>query len=111
MSGKTCDGFAPIGPWLVGADLVGDPQDLAIETRVNGEVRQSSRTSDMIFTCADLVSEASRLMTLRPGDLIFTGTPEGVIQGKPGPERVWLRAGDAVTTTIEKLGTLEFRLA
>ena len=111
MAGKTCDGFAPIGPWLVAADLVGDPQDLAIETRVNGEVRQSSRTSDMIFSCADLVSHASGLMTLRPGDLLFTGTPEGVIQGKPEAERVWLRAGDVVATTIEKLGTLEFGLS
>jgi 2-keto-4-pentenoate hydratase/2-oxohepta-3-ene-1,7-dioic acid hydratase in catechol pathway len=111
MAGKTCDGFAPIGPWLVAADLVGDPQDLAIETRVNGEVRQSSRTSDMIFSCADLVSEASRIMTLRPGDLVFTGTPEGVIQGKPEAQRVWLRAGDSLTTTIEKLGTLEFTLS
>jgi len=111
MSGKTSDGFAPIGPWLVAADLVGDPQDLAIETRVNGEVRQSSRTSDMIFSCADLVSQASSLMTLRPGDIVFTGTPEGVIQGRPEAERVWLRAGDAVSTTIEKLGTLEFTLS
>ncbi len=111
MAGKTCDGFAPIGPWLVAADLVGDPQELAIETRVNGEVRQSSRTSDMIFSCAELVSQASALMTLRPGDLIFTGTPEGVIQGKPEAERVWLRAGDVVSTTIEKLGTLEFGLS
>lgn len=111
MLGKTCDGFAPIGPWLVGADQVGDPQALAIECRVNGEVRQSSSTSDMVFSCAELVSYASRHMTLRPGDVLFTGTPEGVVVGKPEAERVWLKAGDSVSTTIEKLGTLEFRLA
>jgi 2-keto-4-pentenoate hydratase/2-oxohepta-3-ene-1,7-dioic acid hydratase in catechol pathway len=65
----------------------------------------------MVFTCADLVSQASSLMTLRPGDIVFTGTPEGVIQGKPAAERVWLRAGDVVSTTIERLGTLEFGLS
>lgn len=111
MLGKTCDGFAPIGPWLVGSDQVGDPQDLAIECRVNGEVRQSSRTSDMVFSCAELVSYASRHMTLRPGDVIFTGTPEGVVVGKPEAERVWLKAGDVVATRIDKLGELRFSLA
>jgi 2-keto-4-pentenoate hydratase/2-oxohepta-3-ene-1,7-dioic acid hydratase in catechol pathway len=111
MIGKTCDGFAPIGPWLVGADLVGDPQKLKLECRVNGEVRQSSNTDDMIFSCADLVSYASSIMTLQPGDIIFTGTPEGVIQGKPESRRVWLKAGDKLSTEIEKLGELRFSLA
>jgi len=111
MIGKTCDGFAPIGPWLVGADLVGDPQKLKLECRVNGEVRQSSNTDDMIFSCADLVSYASSIMTLQPGDIIFTGTPEGVIQGKPEAQRVWLKAGDKVSTEIERLGELRFSLA
>ena len=111
MIGKTCDGFAPIGPWLVGADVVGDPQKLKLECRVNGEVRQSSNTDDMIFSCADLVSYASALMTLHPGDIVFTGTPEGVIQGKPEAQRVWLKAGDKVSTEIEKLGELRFSLA
>jgi len=111
MVGKTCDGFAPIGPWLVGADLVGDPQKLKLECRVNGEVRQSSNTDDMIFSCADLVSYASSFMTLQPGDIIFSGTPEGVIQGKPEGKRVWLKAGDEISTEIEKLGELKFTLA
>lgn len=111
MLGKSCDGFAPIGPWLVGADRVGDPQNLRIECRVNGELRQSSNTDDMIFTCAELVSYASRHMTLQPGDLIFTGTPEGVIQGRPEEQRVWLRPGDEISTEVEKLGELRFKLA
>ncbi len=111
MIGKTSDGFAPVGPWLVGADLVGDPQKLKLSCRVNGEVRQSSNTDDMIFSCADLVSYASTLMTLQPGDIIFTGTPEGVIQGKPEAQRVWLKAGDKISTEIEKLGELRFSLA
>jgi 2-keto-4-pentenoate hydratase/2-oxohepta-3-ene-1,7-dioic acid hydratase in catechol pathway len=110
LIGKSCDGFAPIGPWLVSADQVGDPQDLDIVTRVNGETRQSSNTSDMIMSCAELVSFASRYFTLRPGDLLFTGTPEGVIQGMPEP-RTWLKPGDEITTAIEKLGELKFRLA
>jgi 2-keto-4-pentenoate hydratase/2-oxohepta-3-ene-1,7-dioic acid hydratase in catechol pathway len=111
MLGKTCDGFAPIGPWLVSADEVPDPQRLPVQCRVNGELRQSSSTSDMIFTCAQLVAYASRHMTLQPGDLLFTGTPEGVIQGKPEGERVWLKAGDEVSTSIGDLGELRVRLA
>jgi 2-keto-4-pentenoate hydratase/2-oxohepta-3-ene-1,7-dioic acid hydratase in catechol pathway len=110
MLGKSLDGFAPIGPWLVTADQVGDPNRLRIECRVNGEVRQSSNTSDMIFGCAQLVSYASRHFTLKPGDIIFTGTPEGVIAGYPKEKQVWLKAGDQVTSTIEKLGELSFRL-
>ncbi|PYQ50538.1 MAG: FAA hydrolase family protein [Acidobacteria bacterium] len=110
MLGKSLDGFAPIGPWLVTADQVGDPNRLKIECRVNGEVRQSSNTADMIFGCAQLVSYASRHFTLKPGDIIFTGTPEGVIAGYPKEKQVWLKAGDQVTSTIEKLGELSFRL-
>ena len=110
MLGKSLDGFAPIGPWLVTADQVGDPNRLRIECRVNGEVRQSSNTSDMIFNCAQLVSYASRHFTLKPGDIIFTGTPEGVIAGYPKEKQVWLKAGDQVISTIEKLGELSFRL-
>lgn len=111
MVGKTCDGFAPLGPYLVSADQVPDPGNLAIECRVNGEVRQSSSTGDMVFDCARLIAYISRHMTLRPGDLIYTGTPEGVILGCPKEKRVWLRPGDEITTTIEKLGTLRFSLA
>jgi 2-keto-4-pentenoate hydratase/2-oxohepta-3-ene-1,7-dioic acid hydratase in catechol pathway len=110
MLGKTLDGFAPIGPWLVTADQVADPNRLKIECRVNGEVRQSSNTADMIFDCAHLVSYASRHFTLKPGDIIFTGTPEGVIQGYAKEKQVWLKAGDQVTSTIETLGELSFRL-
>jgi len=110
MIGKACDGFAPIGPYVVTADLVGDPNSLKIECRVNGEVRQSSNTSDMVFNCAQIVSYASRLMTLEPGDLFFTGTPEGVISGYPKDKQVWLKAGDKLSTTIEKLGELRFSL-
>ena len=107
---KTCDGFAPIGPYLVTADQVPNPNNLKIECSVNGEVWQSSNTNDMIFNCAQLVSYTSKLMTLEPGDIIFTGTPEGVIIGYPKEKRVWLKSGDEVTTTIEKLGELQFSL-
>ena len=111
MIGKSCDGFAPIGPWLVSADEVPDPQALTVACRVNGEVRQSSSTADMVFTCAQLVAYASQHLTLEPGDLIFTGTPEGVVFGRPEAERVWLKAGDEVSTSIGGLGELRFTLA
>lgn len=110
MIAKTCDGFGPIGPYLVTADLV-DPDRLRIEGTVNGEVRQSSNTSDMVFNCAQIVSYISSLMTLDTGDIIFTGTPEGVIVGYPKEKQRWLAPGDEVTTTIEQLGTLRFTLA
>jgi 2-keto-4-pentenoate hydratase/2-oxohepta-3-ene-1,7-dioic acid hydratase in catechol pathway len=111
MLGKTLDGSAPVGPWLVTADQVGEPNRLKLECRVNGEVRQSSSTADMVFDCASLVSYISHHFTLNPGDLIFTGTPEGVIAGYPKEKQVWLKAGDRVTSTIEKLGELQFTLA
>ncbi len=109
MLGKALDASAPMGPWLVGADLV-DGDKLKIECRVNGEVRQSSNTSDMVFGCKQIVSYASKYMTLKPGDVIFTGTPEGVISGYPKEKQVWLKAGDKLVTSIEKLGDLEFTL-
>jgi 2-keto-4-pentenoate hydratase/2-oxohepta-3-ene-1,7-dioic acid hydratase in catechol pathway len=108
MIGKTSDGFGPIGPYLVTADLVGDPNNLKIECSVNGEMRQSSSTSDMIFSCEQIIAFASKLFPLEAGDIIFTGTPEGVILGKPKDKQVWLKAGDKVRTDIEKLGTLDF---
>jgi 2-keto-4-pentenoate hydratase/2-oxohepta-3-ene-1,7-dioic acid hydratase in catechol pathway len=111
MIGKTSDGFMPVGPWLVGAELVGNPQKLAVECRVNGETRQSSNTSDMIFSCAQIISYASQIFTLSPGDLISTGTPEGLIMGKPENQQVWLKAGDKVACSVEKLGELSFELA
>ena len=111
MLGKSLDGFAPLGPFLVTADQVPDPNRLRLECRVNGEVRQSSTTADMVFNCASLVSYISRHFTLKPGDVIFTGTPEGVISGYPKERQVWLKAGDRVTSTIEGLGELQFTLA
>ena len=110
MIGKTCDGCAPIGPYLVTADQVPNPNNLKIVGTVNGEVRQSSNTNDMVFNCAQIVSYTSKLMTLEPGDIIFTGTPEGVIIGYPKEKQVWLKPGDKLATTIEKLGELKFSL-
>ena len=110
MIGKTMDGSGLVGPYVVAADLVGDPNALKIEGFVNGEVRQSSNTNDMVFNCAQIVSYASKLMTLEPGDIIYTGTPEGVISGYPKDKQVWLKPGDKLVTRIEKLGNLEFSL-
>jgi 2-keto-4-pentenoate hydratase/2-oxohepta-3-ene-1,7-dioic acid hydratase in catechol pathway len=110
MLGKTCDGFGVLGPWIVTADLVGDPQDLTIQTWVNDKQVQSSNTSDMIYSCADLLSYASQHMTLQPGDIIYTGTPEGVIFGKPPDQQVWLKTGDKVVSEIQKTGRLAFDL-
>jgi 2-keto-4-pentenoate hydratase/2-oxohepta-3-ene-1,7-dioic acid hydratase in catechol pathway len=109
MLGKSLDGSAPVGPWLVSADQV-DGDNLKIECRVNGEVRQSSNTSDMVFNCKQLVSYISSYVTLNPGDIIFTGTPEGVISSYPKDKQVWLKPGDNITTTIERLGNLDFQL-
>jgi 2-keto-4-pentenoate hydratase/2-oxohepta-3-ene-1,7-dioic acid hydratase in catechol pathway len=109
MVGKTGDGWGPIGPWLVSADQI-DPENLKIECIVNGEVRQSSNTKLMIFGVKKLVSYISKYMTMRPGDIIFTGTPHGVISGYPKEKQVWLKAGDKITTRIEKLGDLNFTL-
>lgn len=105
LLGKTLNRFAPVGPYIVTADAI-DPQNLNISCEVNGEVRQSSNTNDMIFDCAELVSYASKHMTLQPGDIIFTGTPEGVIVGQPRGERKWLKSGDKMTVSIEHIGKL-----
>jgi 2-keto-4-pentenoate hydratase/2-oxohepta-3-ene-1,7-dioic acid hydratase in catechol pathway len=109
MLGKSCDGFAVVGPWLVSADQV-DPNNLKIELKVNGQTRQSSNTGDMVFNCQKLIAYISKHMTLKPGDIIFTGTPEGVISGMPKDKQVWLKPGDKVETSIEKLGTHSFAL-
>ncbi len=109
MIGKTPDQFAPLGPYMVTADQI-DPDNLKIECRVNGETRQSSNTNDLIFNTRQLVSFVSRHLTLRPGDIIFTGTPEGVIQGHPKDQQVWLKPGDKVACSLEKLGELRFEL-
>jgi len=110
MLGKTCDDFAPLGPWVVSADQIADPQNLRIATYVNGEQRQNSSTADMIYSCAQIVSYCSRHMTLLPGDVIYTGTPQGVILGYPPDKQVWLKAGDKVVTEVEKCGSLEVTL-
>jgi 2-keto-4-pentenoate hydratase/2-oxohepta-3-ene-1,7-dioic acid hydratase in catechol pathway len=109
MVGKALDGFAPIGPYLVTADQV-DPDNLTIECRVNGETRQSSSTSDFIFGTRQMVSYISQYFTLKPGDLIFTGTPAGVIQGMAPERRQWLKPGDAVACSVQGLGELAFTL-
>lgn len=110
LLGKTCDKFSPLGPYLVTADEVGNPNDLEIRCTVNGETRQASNTSDMIFHCDEIVSYISQHMTLEPGDIILTGTPEGVVLGLPRAERVYLKPGDLVTVEIEKLGRLTNRM-
>ncbi|MBS4219252.1 fumarylacetoacetate hydrolase family protein [Bacillus sp. FJAT-49711] len=106
LLGKSCDKFSPVGPYLVTADEVGNPNDLSLKTYVNGELRQDSNTSDMIFNCAEIVSYISQHMTLEPGDIILTGTPEGVVMGYPADNQHYLQPGDVVTVEIEKLGTL-----
>ncbi|WP_332696107.1 fumarylacetoacetate hydrolase family protein [Halalkalibacter lacteus] len=106
LLGKCCDGFSPLGPYLVTSDEVDDPNQLVIKAIVNGEVRQNSNTSDMIFKCNEIVSYISEYMTLNPGDIILTGTPEGVAMGQPEDQRVYLKDGDEVTIEIEKLGKL-----
>ncbi|HEX8806758.1 MAG TPA: fumarylacetoacetate hydrolase family protein [Candidatus Aquilonibacter sp.] len=112
MTGKTPDQFAPLGPWLVSADQISDPQTLQIQTFVNDETtpRQDMNTSEMIFGCAKIISYMSEFITLRPGDVIYSGTPSGVILGYPKDKQVWLKAGDRITTKISKLGTLQFTL-
>ena len=106
LLGKTSDGFFPAGPYITTADEIADPQNLRIVTKLNGEVRQNSSTTSMIFKCDYLISYLSQYMTLRPGDVISTGTPEGVILGMPPERRVWIKNGDVVEVAIENLGTL-----
>jgi 2-keto-4-pentenoate hydratase/2-oxohepta-3-ene-1,7-dioic acid hydratase in catechol pathway len=111
MIGKTLDDFAPIGPYFVCADLVEDPNNLNIECRVNGEPRQHSNTSFLVYNTDFLVSYISRHFPLDPGDLIFTGTPPGVILGMPKEKQVWLKAGDQIACSVGNLGELRFTLA
>lgn len=106
LLGKTCDKFSPVGPYLVTADEIENPNNLALKTYVNGELRQNSNTSDMIFSCAEIISYISRHMTLEPGDIILTGTPEGVVFGYPEEQQIYILPGDEVTVEIEKLGAL-----
>ena len=104
FKGKSLDDTCPIGPWIVGTDEIADPQALDIAMRVNGIEKQHSTTAQMIFPVARIIAELSRGMTLLPGDVIATGTPDGVGFARTPPE--WLRDGDALDVTIERIGTL-----
>ncbi|MFE3781784.1 fumarylacetoacetate hydrolase family protein [Amycolatopsis sp. NPDC059090] len=101
--GKNCETFNPLGPELVTADEIPDPQALGLRTWVNGEKVQDSSTKDMVFGVAEIIHYLSQFMVLRPGDLINTGTPEGVALGQPEP-KPYLRAGDVVELEIDGLG-------
>jgi 2-keto-4-pentenoate hydratase/2-oxohepta-3-ene-1,7-dioic acid hydratase in catechol pathway len=103
-AGKTLDTFAPMGPWIVPAPAVPDPQDLEIITRVNGVTLQHGNTRDMIFPVARAIAFLSSLMTLEPGDLIATGTPSGVGFKRHPP--VFLGDGDVVEVEIERIGAI-----
>ena len=106
LAGKTPDGFAPVGPWITTIDAMHEIQNLEIACALNGQLRQYASTGDMIFSCAEIVSYVSSVMTLEPGDLIFTGTPDGVILGLPEEQRRWLKPGDVLEVSIENIGTL-----
>ncbi|MFJ4519474.1 fumarylacetoacetate hydrolase family protein [Streptomyces sp. NPDC088810] len=101
--GKNCETFSPLGPWLVTADEVPDPQRLPLRLWVNGELKQDGTTAEQIFPVGEVVRYLSRFMTLYPGDVISTGTPAGVAMGRPEP-KPYLKAGDVVELEIEGLG-------
>jgi 2-keto-4-pentenoate hydratase/2-oxohepta-3-ene-1,7-dioic acid hydratase in catechol pathway len=101
--GKSCETFNPLGPWLVPADEVADPQALRMRLWVNGELRQDGNTASMVFGVAHIVRYVSQFMVLEPGDVINTGTPAGVALGQPDP-KPYLRAGDVVELEIDGLG-------
>lgn len=106
--GKSFDTFCPIGPALVPASAIPDPQRLGVRCRVNGQTMQDATTADMIFPVATLIAELSRDTTLLPGTAILTGTPGGVGMARKPP--VWLRSGDAVEVEIDSIGTLRNRV-
>ncbi len=103
--GKSFDTHGPMGPWLVTPDEVGDPHDLDIKCWVNGDLRQNSNTRHMIFDCFDQIAHLSQVFTLDVGDVIFTGTPDGVGVAKSPPE--FLKVGDRIRIEIEKIGAIE----
>ena len=109
LLGKSMDGYLPIGPYLVTKDDIDNPNNLKITCELNGEVRQDSNTSDMIFNCEEIISYTSKYISLEPGDIIITGTPEGVIMGDPEEKREWIKPNDEVTVSIEGLGKLTNR--
>jgi 2-keto-4-pentenoate hydratase/2-oxohepta-3-ene-1,7-dioic acid hydratase in catechol pathway len=104
LAGKTFDTFAPIGPYLVTADEAGDPHNLGIRLRLNGKTMQDSNTRQMIFRAGDILAYVSQIVTLEPGDLVFTGTPPGVGNARKPP--VFLKGGDVVEVEIDRLGVL-----
>ena len=108
LLGKTLDGFCPLGPYMVTSDEVKDPQNLTTRSWLNGDLRQNSNTADMVFPVAEIISYTSQFLTLKPGDIILTGTPEGVILGME--KRVWMRPGDEVTIEVGNLGKLTNKL-
>ncbi|MBK1880876.1 fumarylacetoacetate hydrolase family protein [Luteolibacter pohnpeiensis] len=108
MKGKSADTFAPMGPWLVTADEVADPQGLRLWCKVNDEYRQNSWTGDMMFSVRQIISYISRFMTLLPGDVIATGTPSGVAMGMNPPK--YLQCGDFVECGVEGLGKIRQRV-
>lgn len=108
VRGKSCDTFCPTGPWLTTADAVPDPHALAIQMRVNGRTVQNSNTSNLIFRVPTLIAFISEAITLEPGDIIATGTPDGVGVFRKPP--VFLKAGDVMEVEIESLGTLRNRI-
>jgi 2-keto-4-pentenoate hydratase/2-oxohepta-3-ene-1,7-dioic acid hydratase in catechol pathway len=107
--GKSCETFNPLGPWLVPASDVPDPQSLALQLWVNGELKQDGSTRDMVFGVGEIVRYVSQFMVLRPGDVINTGTPAGVALGQPDP-KPYLRAGDVMELAIEGFGRQRQRL-
>lgn len=109
LLGKSSKGFAPMGPYLVTSDEVPEPNQLAIRSWRNETLCQDSNTADMIFSCSEIIAYLSTIWTLEPGDVIYTGTPEGVILGQPESEQSWIRANDVVRVEIEGLGALSNR--
>jgi len=105
LMGKAFDTFAPIGPWIVTADEITDPQNLQLSLTLNGQQMQNANTSQMIFPIDYLIEHVSKFFTLKPGDLIFTGTPSGVGAGRTPP--VFLKAGDQMIVEIENIGQLK----
>ena len=108
LLGKTPDKFLPVGPYVITSDEIADPQNLSIKGWLNGELRQNSNTADMIFSVAEIIAYASKVMTLSPGDVISTGTPEGVISGMD--PKVWMKPGDEYVVEVEGLGRLANRM-
>lgn len=106
MLGKTLDYFAPIGPNIVTKDEISNLDNLYVTLKVNNEIVQNGNTKDMIFDIPSILSYLSKHLTLKPGDLIFTGTPKGVILAKPADEQNWLSQNDLVEATISNIGTL-----